>query len=90
MKKNIIWKPLIYNSYHDGINNSVYTIEEDDKTLLFSSVSDLSSYIINGELVDYIEIKSSLLIPILDMESYKFSDVKMAAILLNTRRKLEK
>jgi hypothetical protein len=84
MKKNIIWKPVIYNSYHDGNNNSVYTIEEDDKTLLFGSVSDLSSYIINGELVDYIEIKSSLLIPILDMESYKFSDVKMAAILLNT------
>ena len=84
MKKNIIWKPVIYNSYHDGNNNSVYTIEEDDKTLLFGSVSDLSSYIINGELVDYIEIKSSLLIPILDMESYKFSNVKMAVILLNT------
>jgi hypothetical protein len=48
MKKNIIWKPVIYNSYNDGNNNSVYTIEEDDKTLLFGSVSDLSSYIING------------------------------------------
>lgn len=83
MKKNVIWKPIEYNSYHDGNNNSVHTIEENGKALLFGSISDLSNYAINGGDVDYIEIDQSLIISLLDMDSYKFSDLKMAAILLN-------
>lgn len=82
MKNNIIWKPIEYNSYHDGNNNSIHTIEDGDKALLFSSVSDLSSYVINGRDVDYIEVDKSLILPLLDMDSYDFSDIKMAAILL--------
>lgn len=82
MKKNIIWKPIEYNSYYDGSNNSIYTIEKHDKAILFGSISDLSDYVINGRDVNHIEIDLLLLNAILNMQSYKFSDVKMAAILL--------
>lgn len=84
MKKNLIWKPVEYNSYHDENNNSVHTIEENGKALLFASISDLSDYVVHGRDVEYIEIDQSLIISLLDMDSYKFSDIKMAAILLNT------
>ena len=83
MNKNIIWKPIEYNSYYDGNKNSIYTIEQDDKAILFSSISDLSNYVVNGRDVDCIEIDQSLITPLLDMDSYKFSDIKMAAVLLN-------
>lgn len=82
MKKNIIWKPIEYNSYHDESKNSIYTIEHNNKALLFGSLSDLSDYVANGRDVDYIEIELPLLTALIDMESYKFSDVKMAAVLL--------
>lgn len=85
MKKNLIWKPIEYNTYYDGNKNSIYTIEEDDKALLFGSLSDLSNHVINGRDVDYIEIDQSLMMSLLDMDSYKFSDFKMAAILLNNK-----